>query len=264
MSRIFRLLVDQLHRPFDRFLGMLDILGKSLYNHFGAHRLLVPHIVIGYMGHCGVAHFGLAGKIGLRAGGHADNIQAPLAEEGALALGAEPRAFDSNKGSSVMDGLFIEGGRLVQDFREFRAEGLVGGNVHDNAPVEEAHLSFSLSEVNELIGNYYVTGGVILAKAATGTDSYNKAYAQGLEGVDIGPVVDLAGIFYVSFPVAGQKGHALSGERSYHHRSGGFAEGSGNILRGNLAQAFHFVQAASADNAYFDIFLHSTSSMCKA
>ena len=77
----------------------------------------------------------------------------------------------------------------------------------------------------------------------------NPLHAQFLEGVDVGPEVQLRGQDAVSAPMPGQKGHLAPLQLAQHKGVGRLAKGRLHALFMHIRKSGHRVQPAAADNA---------------
>jgi len=115
-------------------------------------------------------------------------------------------------------------------------------------PLVKRHVP-ALGEVDELIEDHQITPMNLLAQRTHGRGGENGGTAQGLEGMDVGPVVDMRGRGRVSATVTGQKDHVLAADLALTQRGIGRAVGRIQFQIAWVVQDVGIVQAAAANDA---------------
>jgi hypothetical protein len=136
--------------------------------------------------------------------------------------------------------------------RQARADRIGEGHVADDAVAEE-RIGAMARAVDELMGEDDVGRRVLHFQRADRGRRQDGVYAEELEAVDVGAVVDLAGRVAMAASVTGQKGHAGAVDLADHIRIGRCAERRLHRPFVDDGQPFHGVDARASNDADADV-----------
>lgn len=148
----------------------------------------MPAVVVGDHGDGGVGDLGLPGALGLAEVGHADDIEAGAAILLGLGEGGEGGPLHVDVGAPERGG---SGGLgdLEEQALQGAADRVREADVGDDAAPEEGVLGGSFGAVVELGRDEEGAWLEVLPEGADGAEADDPADAEGLEGIDVGPVV---------------------------------------------------------------------------
>src|SRR5580704_235488 len=147
-----------------------------------------------------------------------------------------------------MNGDVLRAAGLGEHGGELRANGLVEGDVGDNAVTEEGGFA-ALGAVEELIGDQELAGLEIFPEGAHGAHGNDALHAEEFHGVNVGAEVEFGGKNAMAASMAREKRDALPFQSAEDEGVGGIAEGSFEADFAGVGQARHGVKAAPADDA---------------
>jgi hypothetical protein len=213
-----------------------------------AGRVRPPAVVVGRERHQRVAELRLTGQLGLRHHRHPDQGRAPAPVELALGPGGELGPFHADVGAALVDADREAGAALDQGIAQSAAERRGQLDVHGQ--VFEEGAGPAAGPVDHLVGDDQVLRGHFLAEAAHGAAGDHVGHAEGLEGVDVGPIGDLRRVEQVPFPVAGEQRHRHPGDLGQRDRPGGTPKRGIDLADLALPKrAERLAQAGAADDA---------------